>query len=193
MYVLSFASDVSTGVSGVVDSYPRVVEPCRVLLAYYATGTAWDRRTRKDSGALARAQFALRKRTRGDLLDDLELVWRLARKIVRPDGVAVHGRVVPRGQIEWTLDVGGDYQTDSVGQGNAFNRKWCDGREDFFGSRMRRFHDYDSMTMAFDQAMLEMVTSQAVSENRKTGKGNSPTRSSVTIANQSLAFGRDGS
>ena len=193
MYVLSFASDVSTGVSGVVDSYPRVVEPCRVLLANYAAGTAWDGCAGKDSGALARAQFVLRKRTRGDLLDDLEFVWRLARKIARPDRVAVHGRVVPRGQIEWTLDVGGDYQTDSVGQGNAFNRKWCDGREDFFGSRMRRFHDYDSMTMAFDQAMLEMATSQAVSENRKTGKGNPPTRSSVTMANQSPAFGRDGS
>lgn len=175
MYVFSFPPDVSTSVSGVVDSYPRVVEPCRVLLANYAAGTAWDGCAGKDSGALARAQFALRKRTRGDLLDDLEFVGRLACKIARPDRVAVHGRVVPGGQIEGTLDVGSDYQTDSVGQGNAFNRKWCDGREDFFGSRMRRFHDYDSMTMAFDQAMLEMVTSQAVSENRKTGKGNSPT------------------
>src|SRR6266545_1774317 len=189
--VLATAPDVLLRVARVADrdsphppgplSVPERGSFIRILLTDHGVGALRERRAGEDTGRLRLTNRLARKLAGGDGLDDGEVGLGLL-EVRTAYRIAIHRGVVPGWQIDRTRNVFGENCVERLAQRPARGRKGPDVREDYPGGLCRR---HGGSIFARSHARLAIVTSQAVSLNRKTGNGIRRSRSSVTIATQS--------
>src|SRR5205809_366887 len=179
--VLATAPDVLFRVARIADRDMGLGRLRGVFLTDHGVGALREGRAGEDAGRLRLTNRLAGKLAGGDGLDDGEVGLGLL-EIRTAYRIAVHRGVVPGRQIDRTRDVFGENCVERLAQRPARGRKRLDVREDYPGGLCRR---HGGSIFARSHARLAIVTSQAVSLNRKTGKGMRRSRSSVTIATQS--------
>ncbi len=130
--VFASRADIVVGVTGICDR-DALDATVAVLDTHDRVRPPWHRRARHDAGRSAGSHVDRREPTGGYRLQHLQHDRRLGGcpgHIVGANGVAVHGRIVPRRERDRRHDRGGEDLAERVEQRDALNRTGLDVRYD---------------------------------------------------------------